>query len=92
MAVYYDTEAEGFAVSPDYCGECESPLYDTGCDAPGCLGRSCPECGTGCDIEVAPLTGTCATAIAEEDDDAYLARVDAERSASGLPPLSSEGD
>lgn len=92
MAIGYDAESEGFAVIPDECPDCESPLYDTGCDAPGCNGRSCLECGTGCDLEVDPQSGKCATALDEETDDEYAARVDMERAAFGLPPVGHGGD
>jgi hypothetical protein len=87
MAVYYDTEAEEFAIGPDNCPECEEPLYDTGCDAPGCSSRCCMDCGTGCDIEVNPDGGRCAAALAEESEEDRDARFDAERAAFGLPPL-----
>lgn len=87
MPVIYDAEAEGFAISPEECPECEAPLYDTGCDAPGCIGRSCVECGSGCDIEADPDSGTCATALAEESDEDRDSRADTERAAFGLPPL-----
>lgn len=87
MALYYDTETEDFDISPDNCQDCGDPLYDTGCDAPGCQGRSCVSCGTGCDIEVAPETGRCASALAEEPEDDRQVRFDKERAAFGLPPL-----
>ena len=87
MPVYYDTEAESFAVASETCGECGEPMYDTGCDAPGCLGYFCTVCGTGCDIEIDREHGTCAQAIAAEPDEDHDARVDAERGAFGLSPL-----
>ena len=87
MAVYYDTDAEEFAIASDECPDCDSPLYDTGCDAPGCLARCCMQCGTGCDIEFAPEDGRCATALAEEDDDDRAERINRERAAFGLSPL-----
>jgi hypothetical protein len=87
MAVYYDADAEGFAVMADDCERCGESLYDTGCDAPGCQGRCCMECGTGCDLEFAPEDGRCATVLVGEDDDAYAARVNAERVAFGLSPI-----
>jgi hypothetical protein len=40
-----------FTVDPDYCADCDEPLHDTGCGAPGCNGRCCLRCGTGCDRE-----------------------------------------
>lgn len=91
MAVYYDTEAEEFMIGPDDCPDCNEPLYDTGCDAPGCQGRCCMNCGTGCDLELMGEEGRCATALTEESDGEYEARVDAERAAFGLPPVHSGG-
>lgn len=90
MAITYDTETGSFAATPDFCDACGSPLYDTGCNAPGCLSRCCMDCGTGCDIEIDPEHGTCATALAEEDDEDYGAPFAAERAAFGLPPLRGE--
>jgi hypothetical protein len=90
MPVIYDEESGGLAVAPDECG-CGRPWYDTGCAAPGCLGQWCPECGTGCDIEVAPEDGTCAAALAEESDEEAAERINRERAAFGLRPLSGEG-
>ena len=87
MPVYYDTQGGSFAVASEHCSECEEPLYDTGCDAPGCLGYRCGNCGTGCDIDIAPEDGTCARALAEEGDEDYTARVNAERVAFGLSPV-----
>jgi len=87
MPVWYDSTSEQFAVSPDTCEDCGAPLYDTGCDAAGCPAWCCMECGTGCDIELMPEDGRCATALAGEDDDAYTARINAERAAFGLSPL-----
>jgi hypothetical protein len=86
MPVYYDTEAEEFMIGPDTCPDCGEPLYDTGCDAPGCTARCCMNCGTGCDAETDP-EGRCAAALAEEDEEERCARFDAERAAFGLPPL-----
>lgn len=86
MVVAYDDETGGFVIDPDFC-DCGEPLADTGCDAPGCSGRSCVECGTGCDIEFAPDDGRCARRLAEESDEEYEARIDRERSAFGLSPV-----
>lgn len=87
MPVYYDDTESTYAISPDNCGDCGEPLYDTGCDAPGCSARCCMSCGTGCDIELDPDKGRCATALDEESDSEYEARVDRERAAFGLPPV-----
>lgn len=90
MVVYYDDEAGEIAIMSDYCDDCEEPLYDTGCDAPGCTGRCCMDCGTGCDLEMMGDEGRCARAIAAESDEDRGARVNAERAAFGLS--SAEGD
>lgn len=87
MPVYYDGTVSVLAVSPDECGDCGEPLYDTGCDAPGCSARCCLSCGTGCDIELHPEVGLCASALADESDAEYDTRVDRERAAFGLRPL-----
>jgi hypothetical protein len=87
MPVHYDTGAEEFTISPGHCGDCGDSFYDTGCDAPGCNGQWCVNCGTGCDIEADPDDGRCASALDEESDEAYMARIDAERAAFGLSPI-----
>jgi hypothetical protein len=87
MAVIYDEESGGLAIVPDECPDCGQPWYDTGCAAPGCLGYCCMDCGTGCDIEFDPDAGRCANAIAEEGDEEAEARVNRERAAFGLSPL-----
>lgn len=87
MAIRFDTDADEFVIDPDRCPECGSPLYDTGCDAPGCNSLWCPDCGTGCDIEADPDSGRCANASAAESDDDYEDRVNAERAAFGLAPI-----
>jgi hypothetical protein len=93
MVVRYDHEINGFVVEPDECGGCGEPLYDSGCAAPGCNGRACQDCGTGCDLDFvdADEGGRCAAAIAEEDEDERDARIDAERAAFGLSPLTGRG-
>lgn len=87
MTIRYDTDAGSFAFLPAKCQDCGGPLYDTGCEARGCDARLCPECGTGCDIEIEPDTGRCATALAEESDEDYTARINGERAAFGLSPV-----
>jgi hypothetical protein len=82
MAVYYDDEAETFAVSPDECPDCGEPRYDTGCAAPGCNGVAFPCCGTGCDIE--QEESRCQVALDNEDEDETEDRINRERAAFGL--------
>ena len=86
MPIMYD-EDSGAIVHRVRTGGCGQPLYDTGCDAPGCHGYCCMECGTGCDIEFDREHGRCATALAGESDEDYTERVNAERAAFGLNPL-----
>jgi len=92
VPVYYDSETGTFAIASDHCTDCGESFYDTGCDAPGCRGFCCLDCGTGCDIEMDPDDGRCASALAAESEDDRDARVDAERAAFGLRPLRGDGD
>jgi hypothetical protein len=87
VPIVYDEDFEALAVMSGHCEDCGKPLYDTGCDAPGCRGYCCMDCGTGCDIEFDREHGRCATALAEESDEDYTERVNAERAAFGLSPL-----
>lgn len=87
MPVTYDQET-GFSIVPEHCPDCGKPRYDTGCAAPGCDGYRCDACGAGCDAEDGQ--GRCATALAAESDEDYTARVNAERAAFGLRPLTGE--
>jgi hypothetical protein len=89
MPIIYDEESGGLAVASETC-ECGEPYYDTGCDAPGCNGYRCIDCGTGCDLDFDD-TGRCWTAMASESDEDYSARVNAERAAFGLSPIATEG-
>lgn len=84
--------AEGFVLVPDECPDCDVPLYDTGCAAPNCHGRTCMDCGIGCDIEIASEDGRCATAIAEELPEDALARINEERAAWGLSTFDADGN
>lgn len=90
MVVYFDDTAGQIKIGEDYCDE-GHPLYDTGCGASGCNARCCMECGTGCDIEFAPTDGECALATAGESDEDYNARVNRERAAFGLSPITEGG-
>ena len=89
MPIYYDDEAGTLAVGSDECRSCGSPdYYDTGCAAPGCTGRYCTECYAGCDIEFSSLgRSRCAEAAAAESDEEAGARINRERAAFGLPPI-----
>lgn len=88
MPVRYDDETSGFVIESDHCQDCNQPLYDSGCDAPGCNGYACPDCGTGCDLDFAPEgEGRCAAASEDESDEEYDARVKRERAAFGLSPI-----
>lgn len=89
MVVRYHTT--GFTIDPDDCPDCGQPLYDTGCDAPDCTGRCCFDCGTGCDLELAPEGGQCAQALDAESDEERQERINEERAAAGLSPITAEG-
>ncbi len=91
MVVYYDTTTSQFMIGPDDCEDCGEPLYDTSCDAPRCSGRCCMSCATGCDLELMGDEGRCAAAIAAESDEDREDRINAERAAWGLRPLSGKG-
>ena len=90
MPIIYDEESGGLAVASEICADCGAPLYVPGCDAPGCTGRCCMDCGTGCDIEIIGEGGRCATALAAESDEDYDTRINAERAAFGLSPVATE--
>lgn len=80
--VMYNDSAGSFEIFDPTC--CEQPMVDTGCDAPGCRGFACEECGAGCDIEMGEV-GLCWTALLAESAEARAARHDRERVAFGLP-------
>lgn len=59
-------------VVPDQrgCPDCEQDAYFSGCDAPGCNGYGCPDCGTGCDLDfLDDEDSRCRQALAEADED-----------------------
>ncbi len=88
MTIRFDTDADSFVIDPDHL-DCGHPRYDTCCDAPGCPGSCCWECGTGCDAEF-DKNGRCATAKAAESDEDHTARINRERAAFGLSPIDEE--
>lgn len=52
------------------CPDCEQDAYFSGCEAPGCNGYGCPDCGTGCDLDfLDDDESTCAQAIADDDEE-----------------------
>jgi hypothetical protein len=85
--VWHDESGEARIYS-DTCADCGQPLYDTGCGAADCPGLTCLDCCIGCDIETAPEGGQCAQTIAAETEEERAARIDRERAAWGLPPIS----
>ncbi|ACU71906.1 hypothetical protein Caci_2997 [Catenulispora acidiphila DSM 44928] len=87
MPIGYDHETSGLAFIADTCEDCGEPLYFSGCDAPGCTGFGCQDCGTGCDLDFMGDDGTCAQAIAEEDQEDHDERINAERAVFGLSPI-----
>lgn len=87
MVVRYDTDTDAWVVDSEECPHCEEALYHSGCDAPGCNGLACQDCGTGCDLDFAPEDDSrCAAAIADEDPADRLERHNKERAALGLEP------
>ncbi|WP_230536427.1 hypothetical protein [Streptomyces sp. OUCMDZ-3434] len=52
------------------CHSCGQDAYFSGCEAPGCNGYGCPDCGTGCDIDfLDDEDSSCAQVIAEEAEE-----------------------
>ena len=52
------------------CPGCEQDAYFSGCEAPGCNGYGCPDCGTGCDLDfLDDDESSCAQAIADAEDE-----------------------
>lgn len=86
MSVRYSVEDGAFVIDSDTC-TCGQPFYLSNCDAPGCDGRACESCGGGCDLDFVD-DGDCASAIAVESDEDRAARINAERAAFGLSPIS----
>jgi hypothetical protein len=83
--VMYDDQRQEMVILDDTC--CGEPMNDTGCDAIGCFGYVCQECGEGCDLEHYPVGGHCATMNANESDEDYRLRLNRHREAFGLSPL-----
>lgn len=69
------------------CPECDTPVYDSACDAPDCPGLGCQMCGWGCDLDFAGSDSRCAAALAAETPEDQGARIAEERAAYGLPAL-----
>jgi hypothetical protein len=86
MAVRYDVDSESYVIESDGCPLCGQPLYLSSCDAPGCSGAGCENCGTGCDFEFLD-DGDCAQAVAAMSDEERAERANAERAAFGLSPI-----
>lgn len=52
------------------CPGCEQDAYFSGCEAPGCNGYGCQDCGTGCDLDfLDDDESQCAQALNEEDEE-----------------------
>ncbi|KPC92211.1 hypothetical protein ADL27_26245 [Streptomyces sp. NRRL F-6602] len=51
------------------CPDCEQDAYFSGCDAPGCNGWGCPDCGAGCDLDFVDADGGGRCAAYAKDDD-----------------------
>lgn len=70
--VFLDPDRPRLLDTPDErgCHSCGQPAYDSGCEAPGCNGYGCPDCGTGCDIDFLDADESrCAQAIAEAEEE-----------------------
>lgn len=54
------------------CPHCGDDAYFSGCDAPGCNGWGCPDCGEGCDLDFVDAEdgGRCAGVLGEDDEEA----------------------
>lgn len=89
MPIGYDHQLVTLALLSDDCPDCEQPLHNTGCVAPGCDGLACQGCGAGCDYGVvsAQAGGQCATALAAESTADRRERINEERAAFGLSPI-----
>lgn len=68
MAVTVDLDTGEVGFVDDVCPDCGEPMYSSGCEAPGCTGFGCPDCGVGCDLDFAD-DGWCAAALAAVDAD-----------------------
>jgi hypothetical protein len=92
MPVMFDDLSGGFVIRSDDCEDCGQPLYQSGCDAAGCDGLACQDCGSGCDYDFVDLEdgGRCATAREAESDEDYAERVNRERAAFGLSPITGD--
>jgi hypothetical protein len=86
--VMWDDQDAALVIVSEDCPDCGEGLYDTGCDAPGCAGFCCMDCGTGCDMEFNPENGACVRALDDESEDERAERIDRERAAFGLSPVS----
>ncbi|MFE3326830.1 hypothetical protein [Streptomyces sp. NPDC059176] len=51
------------------CPDCDEPAYFSGCEAEGCNGWGCPDCGTGCDLDFVDAEDGGRCASYDEDDD-----------------------
>lgn len=62
--VFLDPNRPHTAPDERGCPDCDQPAYDSGCEADGCNGWGCPDCGTGCDLDFVSAEdgGRCADA------------------------------
>lgn len=53
------------------CPECGEPAYFSGCDADGCNGYACQDCGLGCDLDFVDAEGggRCAQSLEDDEDE-----------------------
>jgi hypothetical protein len=65
--VFLDPTRPHTTVDDRGCPHCGGDYYDSGCEAPGCTGYACPDCGAGCDLDFLDAAESkCAQATAEE--------------------------
>lgn len=83
--VMWDDDSRTFFVFDERC--CGIYMYDTGCDAIGCTGYVCEQCGKGCTDLADPERGDCAMARRGESAEDHLARVNRQREGFGLRPI-----
>lgn len=88
MPVRYDVDHSEFVIDPGVC-PCGDDLVVTQCDAPDCNAQACETCGTGCDFDALSVEdgGRCAAASAAMTEEERAARINAERAAFGLTPI-----
>jgi hypothetical protein len=70
--VYLDPDRPHKEPDERGCPDCDQPAYFSGCDADGCNGYGCQDCGAGCDLDFVDAEGggRCASALEDDEDGA----------------------